>query len=234
MKKSLIANLASFTSLFVLSAVMVYAQTAGQSTSVAQDVESGIDTVGGLIDRFTKSIVKNTGVLLLSLGVVAFFWGVVQYVWGVRNAKPDVIKDGNNFMIYGLIGLFVMFSVYGIIKFGQGILFGGKDVSSIVIPEINFKGSGSAPITNPGGSTPGSAPLTTPGGATPGSSPVVSPGGAGAAGGSAGGSSAGSGGGANYDSRITGVAVTCSNYDTDATCPSSSCIWDRDQGCIDK
>jgi hypothetical protein len=129
-------------------------------------------------------------------------------------------------MIYGLIGLFVMFSVYGIIKFGQGILFGTKDVSTITIPEINFKNSGSAPITTPGGATPGSAPLTAPGGTTPGSAPISSPGSAGG--------SAGSGGGADYDNRITGVAVTCANYSTDATCPSSSCIWDRDQGCIDK
>ena len=174
MKKSLIISAASFTSLFILSALAVYAQV---QPTAAQDLGAGITTVDGLIDKFTKSIVKSTGVLFLSLGVVAFFWGVVQYIWGVRNAEPKTISEGNKFMGYGLLALFVMFSVYGIVKYGQEIIFGKRDMTTIVIPEINFKGKSSAPLTDPGTKTEGSSPLVNPGTRTEPSSPIVNPGG---------------------------------------------------------
>lgn len=151
MKKSFL-----FTSLTVSTFFIFSSLASAQAT--AQDAASGFNTLAGLITLFTNTIVKATGTLLLSAAVVAFFFGVVQYIWGLRSGDPGKAKIGNEFMIWGLVGLFVMFSVYGIIKFGQGILFNGKDTTSIVIPDINLKGSGSgSPSNNPfGGNGSGS------------------------------------------------------------------------------
>lgn len=151
MKKSFLFASLTVPTFFIFSSL-------ASAQATAQDAASGFNTLAGLITLFTNTIVRATGTLLLSAAVVAFFFGVVQYIWGMRQGDAGKAKIGNEFMIWGLVGLFVMFSVYGIIKFGQGILFNGKDVTSIVIPDINLKGSGSgSPSGSPlGGSGSGS------------------------------------------------------------------------------
>lgn len=156
MKKSLIFTSVSVATFFIFSSFV-------SAQATAQDTASGFNTLAGLITLFTNTIVRATGTLLLSAAVVAFFFGVVQYIWGLRSGDPGKAKTGNEFMIWGLVGLFVMFSVYGIIKFGQGILFNGKDVTSIIIPDIKLKGGTSGPSTpntNTGGNPFGSTPNT--------------------------------------------------------------------------
>ena len=144
MKKSFIAGVVLLGSAFIFSS-LAHAQT-------SQDLLGGMGKLDELITTFNKTVVKSLGVLFLSLGVVAFFFGVLQYIWGIREGDSKKVTDGKQFMIWGLVGLFVMFSVYGIIKFGQGIIFNGKNVNTIVIPTINIGGSGNnsgSPSTNP-------------------------------------------------------------------------------------
>jgi hypothetical protein len=43
-----------------------------------------------------------------------FFWGVVQYV--INDSEEAKKAKGRQFMIWGLIALFVMFTVWGIVK----------------------------------------------------------------------------------------------------------------------
>lgn len=147
-----------------LTSISLFAFTA--HAQGVPDVNTGITTLAGLIDAFTKNIVKSLGTMFLALGVVAFFYGVVQYIWGVRQGETAKITAGNKFMGVGLLALFVMFSVYGIIKLGQGILFGSANVNKIDIPEINFvKGTGNATTnTNGGGLNGAGAQMTCPNG----------------------------------------------------------------------
>ena len=148
------------TGLFGTTFLLLASTTLAQGT--AQDAATGFGTFAGLITSFTNTIVKATGTLLLSAAVVAFFFGVVQYIWGLRQGDATKAKTGNEFMIWGLVGLFVMFSVYGIIKFGQGILFNGKDITSITIPDINLKGSGGSPQSPSSPLNPGTGTICTP------------------------------------------------------------------------
>ncbi|MBP9757635.1 MAG: hypothetical protein KBD06_03490, partial [Candidatus Pacebacteria bacterium] len=54
--------------------------------------------------------------LLVLLAIVAFFWGVIRYMFGDgATAKSDGLK----FMMYGIITIFVMVSIWGIIKLLQ-------------------------------------------------------------------------------------------------------------------
>lgn len=111
------------------------------SAQTGPSVAAGIGTLNGLIQLLTTTVVKSLATLLLSLALLAFFWGIVEYIWGKRQGNGDKVKAGNEFMTWGLIALFVMFSVYGIIKLAQNIL-GMPNVTTIEIPNITFGGSG--------------------------------------------------------------------------------------------
>jgi hypothetical protein len=131
MKKSLTIRLFALTA-FIATPLLTFAQSQPQ-------IAKGINSFSELIDLFTKTIVKTASTLLLSLALIAFFVGIVQYIWGSREGDATKISKGNEFMKWSLVALFVMFSVYGIIRFGQGFLCGGACDNTIVIPDINFK-----------------------------------------------------------------------------------------------
>lgn len=135
------------TALFTLTVTTASAQTAAS-------LAGGIGTLAGLIDGFTGTVVRATGGLFMALAMIAFFYGVVEYIWGARQGDGDRVKRGNQFLTWSLVALFVMFSVYGIIRFGQNILFQGQDVNRITVPQLNFGGS-SAPSNTGGTGTTG-------------------------------------------------------------------------------
>ena len=56
--------------------------------------------------------------ILLAAAVVAFFFGLVRYIWG----GSENTAEGRRIMIQGLIAIFVMVTLWGLIKLGQDIL----------------------------------------------------------------------------------------------------------------
>jgi hypothetical protein len=131
-----------FLTSFVLLSSFAFAQS-------SMNVSSGIDNLGGLISRITGSVVKSLGQLFMAGAMVVFFYGIVQYIWGLRQGDSGKTKIGNSFMIWGLVALFVMFSVYGIVKLAQSTICPGCDFSTITVPEINFGKGGSTNNTLP-------------------------------------------------------------------------------------
>jgi hypothetical protein len=51
--------------------------------------------------------------LLFAVALVIFIYGVVQYVINADNSEKR--KEGSQYMIWGIIGLFVMISVWGLV-----------------------------------------------------------------------------------------------------------------------
>ena len=90
-----------------------------------------------LIDDFTDNVVGALGTLFLALGVVAFFFGMFQFILASRDGDEKKIKNGKQFMLWSVISLFVMFSIYGIIRFTQQNLQ-LPDSDQINIPRLNF------------------------------------------------------------------------------------------------
>lgn len=152
MKKPFIIAGVSLTSFFILSSFV-----SAQSASVTS-VNQGIGTFASLITNFTQSIVKATGTLFMALAMVAFFYGIVQYIWGAREGDSKKIQVGNEFIKWSLVALFVMFSVYGIIRFFQVFICNGPCSETIIIPDINFGKSSNNGISSP---PTGTDPLTT-------------------------------------------------------------------------
>jgi hypothetical protein len=215
----------------------VSAQT---GNTAAQSVAVGIGSIAGLVNAFTQTIVKALGSMFLALGVVAFFYGVVEYVWGLRKGDSTKVANGNKFMGWGLLSLFVMFSVYGIIKFGQNLIFQGTiDPNKIEIPDFIFNKSattgGGGPVT----------PLPGTGNDRSGSGAAIGTGNTGLRvlnpliGGS---NSGGSSGGSNYDSRTTSVpdipcnqmhGGSCRSGGISGTCSDWMCNTSASEGPVD-
>lgn len=82
-------------------------------------------TFSELANLIVNLINGGIGVALI-LGIVIYFWGIVSSM--PRNGKADGEKLRTQ-LVWGLIALFVMFSVWGILALLRNTLFGGGGVS---------------------------------------------------------------------------------------------------------
>ena len=66
-----------------------------------------------LVELFLD-ILDDVIVLIVALAVVMFIWGVLKYI--TAGESEDKIREGRNYIIYGIIGIFVMVSVWGLVN----------------------------------------------------------------------------------------------------------------------
>lgn len=64
-----------------------------------------------------KDIIKLALPLAFSLAVLFFFWGIAKYILKAGDSKAR--EEGKNIMLWGVIALFVLVSVWGIVGFIQ-------------------------------------------------------------------------------------------------------------------
>lgn len=102
--------------------------------AVAQNTNSCGDGLTGVLCRI-NDLLGAVLPFLISLGVLYFIWGVVQYVI----ADSDEAKTkGKDKIIYGIIGLTVIVSLWGLVflvvdTFGVGKNNLAPDVSNIIV-----------------------------------------------------------------------------------------------------
>lgn len=65
-----------------------------------------------LIDRLVEYIINPAILIVFTAGFFMFVWGIVQFLW---NLEEGVQSDGKRHMVWGIVGMLVMVSVYGII-----------------------------------------------------------------------------------------------------------------------
>lgn len=78
---------------------------------VCKDIS--LDTIGHIFNWASCTLIKSIVPFLFSLATVAFIWGIIQYFLNPDNEEKR--KNGKSFMIWGLITLFVMISLWGIV-----------------------------------------------------------------------------------------------------------------------
>jgi hypothetical protein len=96
------------------------------------------------VQKIISAIATLVGTLvpvLVTLGLVVFLWGLVRYLWG-GGSKPD-IANAKKLMMWGLVTLFVMISVWGIIDLMQRSLDIDKNATGRA-PQIQYTGSSNA------------------------------------------------------------------------------------------
>jgi hypothetical protein len=96
-----------------------------------------------LVAKFTNLIINPIIQVVFAAGLFLFLWGLVVFLWNLNEGGED--KGGKQHMLWGIIGMFIMASVYGIISFlntSFGLQAGNPDVSRInnVTLPANFGG----------------------------------------------------------------------------------------------
>ena len=92
-------------------------------------------------DNFKEVVCVFVNILLLlvpflaSLALLAFFWGIVKFI---RSAGSESAReDAKNIMFWGIIALFVMVSIWGIVQFFFQDFFGGAvGIHPFGIPQL--------------------------------------------------------------------------------------------------
>ena len=108
-----------------LTPVMVFAQ----ANPNVQNVQNFFDQVGALLTSLLP--------ILVTLAVVLFFWGLAVFIFSAGN--EDGRERGKQIMIWGVIALFIIVSIWGIVAF-LGNLFGIEQGGSAPVPNVGAPG----------------------------------------------------------------------------------------------
>ena len=102
--------------------------------AVGPCVNQASGTLGSIICKI-GNLLNLILPILIVLGVVYFVWGVIEYV---RANDEESRKKGRDHMIYGIIGLFIIVALWGIINVLQNS-FGVQNTGSPVdVPQIGI------------------------------------------------------------------------------------------------
>jgi|SRR3989344_2001880 len=68
-----------------------------------------------LVSTFLNGVIG----LFITLAIVVFFWGLIKYLWSMDHENAS---EGLKTMFWGIIAIFVMVSIWGIIRLLQSTL----------------------------------------------------------------------------------------------------------------
>lgn len=74
-----------------------------------------ITTFEQLVNKFI-TLIKYVVPLIFAIALVAFLWGIFQYFFSGAEKK----EEAKDFLLYGIIGLFIMVSVWGLVRILTG------------------------------------------------------------------------------------------------------------------
>ncbi len=91
----------------------------------------GDPNLGNLVSLLNsiKSLVNLALPIVVALGLLTFFWGLVRYIFS------DAKEKGTQLMIWGVVALFVMVSVWGLVGF-IGRAFGVQQGGTGQVPQV--------------------------------------------------------------------------------------------------
>lgn len=89
-----------------------------------------LGNVTDLINFFTCTLMGAVSPLLVALAVIGFVIGIIKYFLNPDNEEKR--KEGKTFMLWGLIGLFVIVSIWGLVGILSGTFLDGK----VLLPRL--------------------------------------------------------------------------------------------------
>ena len=93
---------------------------------------ASFDGVSDLATSF-GSLLKTIIPIVFTIAIIYFFWGVAKYILAAGDAKAAA--EGRSIMIYGIIAVAVMASVYGLVQFLQDT-FDINGAGTVDLPNI--------------------------------------------------------------------------------------------------
>ncbi len=73
----------------------------------------------GLIGTFNIVVIP----FIVALAFFFFVWGVIRYFFLNNNGDEGKLKEGRDFIFWGIIGLVLIFSVWGLVHLALSTLF---------------------------------------------------------------------------------------------------------------
>src|SRR5665213_2230601 len=70
-------------------------------------------SVGDVVGRFTTYVIDPALLVLAAAGFFFFIWGLVVFLFALSQGGDT--KEGKSHMLWGVVGMVIMFSVVGII-----------------------------------------------------------------------------------------------------------------------
>lgn len=105
--------------------ILIITATLLPSTTFAVDFSMAGKSFKDII-LYVVDIINSTIPILVSIAFIVFFWGLSKFVIGADNDKE--VKNGKEFMLWGILALFILISVRTILgllsnefEFGQAL-----------------------------------------------------------------------------------------------------------------
>ncbi len=92
----------------------------------------------GILESLASIVGRVLIPLVFSLAVLFFLYGVTKYIW----SEGDKKEDGKKVMVWGVVALFVMSSVWGLVAFIEKELLGSSSPKNVKIPTIGGSANG--------------------------------------------------------------------------------------------
>lgn len=93
---------------------------------------TNVNILGNIITFIVNPIVY----LLIGLAVIYFLWGVLKFV---HNAdKPDKRVEGANHILWGVVGIAIMISVFTLVHVIKNTIGGGDIKGQNPTPSLGF------------------------------------------------------------------------------------------------
>ncbi|MBI2086727.1 MAG: hypothetical protein HYT69_00950 [Candidatus Zambryskibacteria bacterium] len=92
----------------------------------------GLENLDTLLESI-GDLIGNALPVVVAIALLVFFWGLVKYILSAGDETKK--KDGQRLMIWSLVALFVMVSVWGLVGF-IGDALDIEQGGSIEIPEV--------------------------------------------------------------------------------------------------
>lgn len=70
---------------------------------------------------FFGNLINDAVRLLLGLAIVLFMFGLLKYI--IAGGDEAKVKEARTYIVFGLIAMFVMFSVWGLVSLLTGVFF---------------------------------------------------------------------------------------------------------------
>ncbi len=103
----------------------------GYCAGASSTILASSSKVGDVLKFFTCFIESSIIPLLFMLALAVFVWGMVKFIMASQSAEKE---DGKQFMLWGVIALAVMFSVWGLVNILQTTFQVRNAVPQLTVP----------------------------------------------------------------------------------------------------
>jgi hypothetical protein len=121
-----------------MNTMIAYAATDSLAKNLNGAVSScpsagNLSSLTDFINFFTCTLMNAIVPLFVALAVVGFIYGIIKYFLNPDNEEKR--KDGKSFMIWGLVALFVMVSIWGLVGILSNTFLNGGGTVLPMLPQ---------------------------------------------------------------------------------------------------